>query len=76
MIAAQLKSNYSKRELFDYFIPLETNIFTNKGWYSYKHCKKTIWWEFCKEYISYSAYYNYVFNCYELEYQCQKDKQI
>jgi hypothetical protein len=29
MIAAQLKSNYSKHELFDYFIPLETNIFTN-----------------------------------------------
>ncbi len=31
MIAAPLKSNYSKPELFDYFIPLEKNIFTNKG---------------------------------------------
>jgi hypothetical protein len=31
MIAATPKSNYSKPELFDYFIPLEKNIFTNKG---------------------------------------------
>ncbi len=40
MIAAPLKSNYSKPELFDYFIPLEKYIFTNKAWYSYKHCQK------------------------------------
>ena len=35
MIAAPPKSNYSKPELFDYFIPLEKSIFTNCGTYDF-----------------------------------------
>jgi hypothetical protein len=42
MIAAPPKSNYSKPELFDYFIPLEKSIFTNKGSYCYKQCQKKL----------------------------------
>ncbi len=75
MIAAPLKSNYSKHELFDYFIHLEKYIFTNKGWNCYKHCQKNIWWEFCKEYILYSSYYNSVFNCYGIESESGNDRK-
>jgi hypothetical protein len=34
MIAVPPKSNYSKPELFDYFIPLEKSLFVNKSNYS------------------------------------------
>ncbi len=67
---------YSKPELFDYFIPLEKYIFANKAWYSYKHCQKNIWWEFCKEYILYSSYYNSVFNCNGIESESGKDGKL